>query len=232
VLDKAGVRNGIVMLDVGCGAGLAVRMAADLGAKVTGIDASPGLLTIAEERSPQCEFHLGSMDRLPFPDESFDLVTGFNSFQFAEDPLGALREAHRVVKPGGQVAVGTWAKPEDCDTAEFLEAMRELISSAPSTVEGPFALSQDGTLETLCRNAGLEPLLTEDVDCPFDYPDLSTALTALMSPGPVILAINESGETKVRNIVIKALAPYRTESGGYLMRNKFRYLVSRRPSET
>jgi ubiquinone/menaquinone biosynthesis C-methylase UbiE len=54
------------------------------------------------------------MEELPYADASFDVVTGFSSFQFAENPVNALREARRVVKPGGYVAMVAWGRMQDC----------------------------------------------------------------------------------------------------------------------
>jgi ubiquinone/menaquinone biosynthesis C-methylase UbiE len=227
-LAAAGVEKGTVMLDIGCGAGLAVQMAVKRGAKVTGFDASPGLLAVAEEKSPECEFHIGTMEELPFLDSSFDVVTGFNSFQFAGNPLDAFKEACRVASPEGRVVVAIWGRPEDCDAAAFLGAMRDLIPSAQPTGGGPFAYLEDGVLEKLCREAGLEPIGVEDIKCPFEYQDLATALSGLMSAGPAIMAMQQSGEKAVRDAVIRVLAPFKTESGGYMLMNKFRYVVARR----
>lgn len=101
VLARAGVGPGTRLLDAGCGAGMAAMRAAALGAKVSGIDAAPLLLDIARERVPGGDFREGELEDLPFPDHAFDVVTGFNAFQFADNPVRALAQARRVTKPGG-----------------------------------------------------------------------------------------------------------------------------------
>jgi len=63
---------------------------------VTGLDVSPGLLTVARDHVPDAELWLGDLQELPFPNDIFGAVTGVNAFQFAGDPLAALREAGRV----------------------------------------------------------------------------------------------------------------------------------------
>jgi ubiquinone/menaquinone biosynthesis C-methylase UbiE len=83
-------------LDVGCGPGLAATVFARKIANVSGIDASAGFIEIAHERLPGRDFRVGEMQTLPYADQSFDVVTGFNSFQYAASPIDALREAwHR-----------------------------------------------------------------------------------------------------------------------------------------
>jgi ubiquinone/menaquinone biosynthesis C-methylase UbiE len=98
VLERTGVGPGTHYLDVGCGAGGAVQLAAVRGAQVSGIDAADALLAIARERTPKGDFHTGDLETLPFDADVFDVVTGFNSFQYAANPAIALGEARRVAK--------------------------------------------------------------------------------------------------------------------------------------
>ena len=99
-LRDVGLEPGDAVLDAGCGTGVFLRLCADRGAHVTGIDASEGLLEIARERVPEADLRLGDLQTLPYADDAFDLVTGFTSFFFAEDMVAALREAGRVARPG------------------------------------------------------------------------------------------------------------------------------------
>ena len=100
VFDHVGLKGGERYLDAGCGAGLAAQMAAARGAKVFGLDAAENLLAIAQSRVPEGEFHLGELESLPFSDGDFDVVTGFNSFQYA-----ANRE-RRLPRQGGSPGLG------------------------------------------------------------------------------------------------------------------------------
>ena len=81
---------------------MAALLASDRGAQVSGIDAAESLLTVARERVAAAVFRLGDLQDLPFADGCFDVVTGFNSFQFAADPVAALMEAGRVTKRTGR----------------------------------------------------------------------------------------------------------------------------------
>jgi ubiquinone/menaquinone biosynthesis C-methylase UbiE len=80
------------LLDVGCGAGRFLQLAVERGASVAGIDATEPFIELARERVPDADLLVGEMEELPYPDEFFDVVTGFNAFQFAADPANALRE--------------------------------------------------------------------------------------------------------------------------------------------
>jgi ubiquinone/menaquinone biosynthesis C-methylase UbiE len=109
VLERVAVGEGTVLLDAGCGAGLASQIAAERGGKITGLDATPELLEIARVRVPNGEFLRGDLQSLPFADNTFDAVVGFNSFQYAADPRAALAEAQRTARPGSPVAIATGA---------------------------------------------------------------------------------------------------------------------------
>lgn len=226
VLREAGVGKGTRVLDVGCGAGLFCVLAAERGARVTGIDATAEFIAIARERVPQGDFQTGDMEVLPYEDRTFDVVTGFNSFQFAANPVNALKEARRVAKPGAPVVIATWGKPELCETVAFLEALRPLLPPPPPGAPGPFALSEDGALEALVEQAGLSPTRAANVECPFEYAGLEGLLRGFLSAGPSVKAIQVAGEARVRDAVTAAMVPFKLSSGGYRLENVFRFLVA------
>lgn len=199
-------------------------MAAKQGARVSGLDTTEPLLEIARERVPHGDFRAGDMEELPFSNQTFDMITGFNSFQFAASPVNALQEARRVSRPGASVIVGLWGKREDVEAAAYIAALGSVLPPPPP---GPFALSADGVLETLVAQAGLIAGNVEEIDCAWNYPDEKTALRGLLSAGPAIRAIQHAGEETVRDAVLKGIAPFKTPSGGYQFRNKARFLVAR-----
>lgn len=228
ILQEVMQGSHVNLLDVGCGSGLFTAMAA-AASRVSGLDAAAALLAVAKRRTPQANFRLGEMEALPYDSRSFDLVTGINSFQFAAHPLNALLEARRVGTPKARVIIATWGRMEECDTAAYFDALTPPGAEEKSESPGPFALSADGALADLARQAGLEPADVFDVDCPFNYPDEATALRGLLSPGPAVQAMKQRSEQRVREAVRNAIQPFRQNSGGYLLKNRFRYLIARVP---
>lgn len=226
VLDRVRLGSETQLCDVGCGSGHFCELAARRGASVTGIDAAATLIELARARVTEGEFRVGEMEQLPYDDESFDVVTGFNSFQYAADPVHALREAGRIARYGGSVVVATWGKPEDCEAAGYLAALGSLLPPPPAGAAGPFALCEPGALEALAAEAGLGPQEAGEAECPFVYPDLETALRGLLSAGPAVKAIAVAGEEQVRDAVMRAIAPFASAGGGYRLENTFRYLVA------
>ncbi|MGH2810678.1 MAG: class I SAM-dependent methyltransferase, partial [Actinomycetota bacterium] len=233
VLEKAGVGPGIRVLDIGCGAGGFLRMAAAAGAVVTGLDASEGLLRIARERIPRGEFSLGDMQHLPFEEASFDVVTAFNSIQHAPDPEKALAEARRVVRPGGVVAGVVWAD-EHGDVARVMDEVRDILTSgredeeSRQSEETPFAGGESDALVNLLQAAGLLPETPVELEIRMEYPDRATMLRGFMSPGPVVQAIEKFGETKVSESLVEAMKQYAQAGGGYRLVNRFALVSSRR----
>lgn len=226
VFEKVGVVSGTRLLDAGCGAGMALQLAADLGAHVSGFDASAALLDIARDRLPNARFARGDLEELPFEDNSFDVVTGFNSFQFAADPVAALIQAQRVTKPGGHVFVMTWGEPAGMEAAALVAALKPLLPPPPPGAGGPFALSEPGKLEDLAKSAGLTALEVFDVEAPWHYPDLTTAQKGLGSSGVAAKAAEISGQDALDAAHASALAPFRQSDGSYRIGATFRVLMT------
>jgi SAM-dependent methyltransferase len=220
-LDALGVGAGTRMLDVGCGAGRALRLAADRGADVSGLDASPGMLEYARRRVPGATIVQGELQSLPFPDQTFDVVTGFNSFQYAADPSEALREAKRVTAPGGRVLALVWSPAEISALAPHLRSLGALMPPPPPGAPGPFALSERDALEEFFAGAGLEVAHIADVDCTFAYPDTTTAVKALSSAGPVIRVAEHAGWDAVRADINSFLTGHIRPDGTYAIHNPF-----------
>jgi SAM-dependent methyltransferase len=227
VLDAAGVGPGTRLLDVGCGGGFALLLAARRGSIVSGLDATPALLDIAAERVPGAVLTAGDLeDELPFGAGAFDVVTAFNSVQYAGDPVAALRGMARVTRPGGLIGVVVWGPPAQCESGVMFKELGPLLPPAPPDAPGAIAWSEDGQLEKLAAAAGLVTVTVADVPNPLIYPDLATAVRTQLSSGPARAAITHSGLPAVRGALTRAFAGSRKPDGSYRQDNVFRYLVA------
>jgi SAM-dependent methyltransferase len=218
--------TGSKLLDIGCGTGLFSSLAAGRGAEVTALDASEALIEQAHLRTKSVHFLVGEMEELPFEAKSFDLVAGFNSFQYAEDIHHALAEAVRVLTKGGNLIAMIWGNREDCEAASFLKAVGNFLPPQPPGTGDPFGLSDNRLLEKLLEQSGLHILEHKDIPAIWDYPDTETALRGLLSVGPAVKAIESSGFDQVFDSVAEAIQPYRKENGHIVYRNTFRVVIA------
>ena len=228
VLERVIVGRGTSLLDVGSGAGRFARIAADRGATVSGLDATAAFVEIARERVPDGDFRVGDMEDLPWAGDSFDVVTGFNSFFIAADMVSALREARRVARPGASVAMTVFGRPERCQsTAVFASLRRFMLPSANGAAqeEGP-GLHEEGTLETYATGAALRPKEAGYLEYAEEYPDLETMLRGYMAAPPFVRAARAAGEEAVRESLSEALRPLGTASGRYRLEDEVRYLIA------
>ena len=132
------LRPGETVLDVGCGPGfLLAEMADEVGAsgKVNGIDASAAMIALARNRcarAPAIDLREANALALPFADEAFDVVISTQVYEYVADIATALREAARVLRPGGRLLIvatdwesSVWSNSDEARMARVLEAWRE-----------------------------------------------------------------------------------------------------------
>jgi ubiquinone/menaquinone biosynthesis C-methylase UbiE len=211
VADRAGIGPGVSVLDAGCGTGRFCAFAAERGAVVHGIDADAERLEQALERVPGADLRLGLLEDLPWPDATFDVVTGFNAFQYALDIDLALAQARRVTRPGGRIAICKWDRPQHNELFALLAEVSDRgidLSRLPSSdpVEDAIARARlDVTIE------GTIPVTIELAD--------DGALAAALAEAD---AFGEAGAPGL----LDAAAPYRQADGSYRFRNRLMYRIA------
>jgi ubiquinone/menaquinone biosynthesis C-methylase UbiE len=156
----ADLEGGEKILDLGCGTGHTALAFAARGAEVDGLDLTAEMLDqgrrMAQERGlANVRFREGDAAQLPFADGAFDVVTSRLSAHHYARPESAVREAARVLRPGGRLLLVDSVAPADPSQDTFLNAI-ELLRD-PSHV-------RDHTVEqwcALCEAAGLAPELLD-----------------------------------------------------------------------
>lgn len=216
------------LLDIGCGSGVFSDLAQQKGADVTGVDASEPLIKEAKKRNASVKFLTGEMEELPFTNSSFNVVCGFNSFQYAATIKNAFGEAKRVLKDGGKLVAMIWGNKEDCEAATYLKAVGSLLPPAPPGAPGPFALSENQLLEKTLEEAGFVIIDNMDIVSVWDYDNVTIALKGLMSAGPVARAIDHAGFDKVYDTIAASIQPYIKPGGRVVYNNKFRVVIAKK----
>ena len=228
VLREVGVGSGAKLLDLACGAGGALLIAREMGADVAGLDAARTLVAIARERLQGACIEIGEMEELPFADDTFDIVTGFNAFQFAGDVGRAIAEAKRVLKPGGKLAMLVWGRRGDCELlSRILAPVMSMLPAPPSGSPPAPAFAEPGVIDSLMQGASLTPLAGGEFDCTFAYEDAHAAWRAISSAGSLVRAVRLLGEDQVKAAVTGTFRPFTRADGTIAHRNRFRWVIGR-----
>ncbi len=226
-LVRTGLQAGWHVLDVGCGAGAFLGIVAARGGVAHGLDASESLIAFAHDRVPAADLRVGEMEDLPWEDDTFDLVTGFNSFFFANDMVAALRDARRVAKPGAQVVIQVWGAHERCDLEAMKQIARPFLPPRPPDAPPDPDLSQPGVLRGIALEAGLTPESEFDASVTIEYPDTETLERALVAVAGLAVIVGPEREAEFKQAIVDGLAPYRNAEGAYRLSNEFHYLIAR-----
>jgi len=138
VVEHAAPKPGERVVDVGCGTGNAVLLAAAVGARVIGVDPASRLLEVARTdaaaRGLDAEFADGNAADLPLEDESADLVISVFGVIFAPDPGAAAAEVARVTSSSGRVVLSAWIPEGAISRAARLarQTIREALGQPPA----------------------------------------------------------------------------------------------------
>ncbi|MGE0758419.1 MAG: arsenite methyltransferase [Pirellulaceae bacterium] len=158
----AGLRAGEVVVDLGCGGGIDVLLAARrVGptGKAIGIDMTPEMLerariSAAKAGLTNVDFHCATIDRLPLPDASVDCVVSNCVINLAPDKVAVAREILRVLKPGGRVAISDIALRQALPP----ELARD-VSAYVGCIAGAILIDD---YAQLFRDAGFESVVVSD----------------------------------------------------------------------
>ncbi|MGH2353129.1 MAG: class I SAM-dependent methyltransferase [Chloroflexota bacterium] len=162
-VDLAEIQPGQTVLDVATATGLAAFLAAERAERdgtVIGLDASPALLAVAQQRATSVGYgHIrwqqGDPAGLTFADEAFDVVLCLQALMTFPRPDIVLEEARRVLVEGGRLVLTTWGARAENEWIGLVErALRRAIP--PPLPALPFRLAQPGNLEALLQAAGFE----------------------------------------------------------------------------
>jgi SAM-dependent methyltransferase len=201
---------GLDWLDVGCGTGAVAEAVASLCAprSVTAIDPSPGFLEFARRRiGAKVQLHQADAQALPFEDERFDRVISGLVLNFVPDQARALAEMHRVVRPGGEVAVYVW------DYAGKMEMMRYFWDAAialdpdasPLDEARRSPICHPDALRALFEKTGLTDVVTRalDVETVFtDFDDYWAPFLGGQAPAPAYcMSLTEEARSRLRDLL-------------------------------
>ena len=127
LVKELGIRNGMKVLDLGCGDGTTALPAARLGADVLGADIASNLVAAGNKRAEaegltNCRFQEADASNLEdLDDDSFDMVVSIFGAMFAPKPFDVAKEMVRVTRPGGRIVMGNWIPNDPTLVAQILK---------------------------------------------------------------------------------------------------------------
>lgn len=191
---RLGVDVGDRLLDVACGSGLALELAGLRGAQCSGIDASERLVAVARDRSPGADVRVGDMHALPWPDNSFDVVTSFRGV-WATTP-DALGEIHRVLVPGGRIGMTVWGHIKKSPGAWALSPFAMASTQKVVNQAAMVSLGRPGAGEDLLTRYEFADIRRVTIPYAWEFADPALYARTIASNGPAFEAIENLGEAE------------------------------------
>lgn len=201
------------LLDIGCGTGVVTEAAIALGADVTAVDADLDMLEYTARHHPHATVRLAALPELPFADETFDAVAGNFVINHVSDTAASLNELHRVLRPGGTLALSWWKSDEMTATNVFADAIAAAGVPYSPPVRAFDAYAAPAAFTALLRDAGFSGAGVDTLR--WRHPvDLGTWWTYVVeTAGPRFSLIAEQDQETVegiRSAYDRLAAPYAT----------------------
>ena len=186
LVGTLGIREGLDVLDLGCGDGTTAIPEAMLGANVLGVDIAENLVAAGNARARNLglgniRFQVGDASQLSeLADDSFDLVVSIFGAMFAPRPVDVAKEVVRVTRPGGRIVMGNWIPNDPTLVAQILRISAAYSPPPPEGFVSPMTWGIDDTVIERFAAAGVsaDRVSLERDTYTFDFPGTPSQLLA------------------------------------------------------
>jgi SAM-dependent methyltransferase len=205
-------------LDVACGTGVVARRLLAIGARVTGLDLNADMLAHARALEPGVTWVEGDAQDLALPAASFDLATCQQGLQFMADAGAALRSIHRVLRPGGRLAVALWRPLRTSPGFDVLtDALDARVGAAAGDVlRAPFAAGDPRPVCDLASRAGFVGVRVHNYCHPTRFESVEDLVRSEIASTPLAEVAQTWPADTIPNMVADvaaALADYVADDG-------------------
>ena len=227
LVDRVDVRSGERVLELAAGPGSLgptwARLVGSAGSVLLS-DLAPGMVAVAQRRTasmPNVDTAVLDASAIDQPDAAFDVVVCRMGLMFAPDPLVALGEIHRVLRPGGRMGLLVWGALGDnpwLTCVGMAAMMNGLVTTGPPIGPGEiFSLGAPGELEALAVEAGFVDVTPDVLDVMFSAESIELhvdRVSALAGPLTAVLqAASPDQRAALRQTAAEIAGPYFTGSG-------------------
>jgi ubiquinone/menaquinone biosynthesis C-methylase UbiE len=237
MLDMIPLSPGDRVLDVACGTGLvSLRVAAAVGSagEVVGVDISDQMVEAARRTATlrdvgNARFLRGGAEQLLFADQTFDAAVCGLGLMYLPDPVDALREMRRLLRPGGSAAAAVWGTRQECGWAEIFPITDARVASDVCPLF--FHLGTKGVLARSFEAAGFGEIRLQRLSTTLCYENAEDALAAAFQGGPVALAYSRfdaATRQAVHAEYLDSIACYKV-GDGYRVPGEFVVVAGRVP---
>jgi ubiquinone/menaquinone biosynthesis C-methylase UbiE len=230
LVNEAGLRPGERVLDVACGTGTIARLAAERvgpNGRVSAIDVNAGMLSVARSlpSAIPIKWYETAAESVPLPDQSFDVIFCGLGLQFFDDKAAALREMHRVLKPGGRVYISTPVPNAFFDLFDRAIA-RHVSEEASAFVHAVFSLNDPRAMEALLTGAGFSSVATRTHPRSIQLPPAREFMWQYIYCTPLMVVLPQSGTAQTEALERDVAAGWQPWATGEGLRYEQSTLVS------
>jgi SAM-dependent methyltransferase len=232
LIERSGVHAGHIVLDLAAGPGGVGHRAAELvgpEGRVLSTDLAPAMVDAARRIGAQrgltnVEYRVMDAQAMDLEDDAVDVVVCRSGFMLMPNPVDALREARRVLKPGGSLAFSVFAAPErnpfvGVPHTVFVELGH--VPPPPPGAPGVFAMSDPSRIRDMLAEASFQVHAIEELDLEGPYPDEDSIVDRILEMnaqvGPVFRSLDDDEQAAARLALIDRFSPFRQVDGTFVL---------------